>query len=70
VISVLAILRRREQVSEGELGELYNAGDELASIISGLIDATLKEESSGGHSPRTREESGAYLLAESPDQEL
>ena len=65
VISILAILRRREQMAQADYDGLYQAGDELASIISGLVEATLREETTAGHSPRIREESGDYTLTES-----
>ncbi len=44
VISVLAIARRRSEVDTSEFDSFYQAGDEIASIISGLIDATFREE--------------------------
>ncbi len=67
VISILAILRRRAQVTQADHDGLYQAGDELASIISGLIDATLREEATAGHPPRIREESGDYTVTETDD---
>jgi four helix bundle protein len=52
VVSILAIGLRRKIVTQAEFDELYRLGDELASIISGLIDATFREEEALAKNPR------------------
>jgi len=44
VINILAILKRRNQVSDNEFAGFYNQGDELASIIYGLQKAAVDAE--------------------------
>ena len=61
VVSILAIALRRKEISQAEFDGFYRAGDELASIISGLIDATFKEEAALALTPRTaRDEEAEY----------
>ena len=52
VISILAIARRRREVDPLEFDLFYRDGDKIASIISGLIDATFREEAMAGQSVR------------------
>ena len=61
VVGVLAIAQRRKQISPAEYNSLYQSGDELASITSGLIDATFRAEAATGQSSRKlREEETEY----------
>ena len=60
VISVLAIARRRSEVDTSEFDSFYQAGDEIASIISGLIDATFREEATPPPSAHAVREDGVY----------
>ena len=49
----------------------YRMGDELASIISGLIDATFREEAELRKTPgRFRDEEEQYLTSDDTDSEL
>ncbi len=67
VISILAIALRRKEISQPEFDMFYQAGDELASIISGLIDATFREEATLSQTARTaRDDSATY---ETPDDD-
>jgi len=67
VISIVAIALRRKEVSQAEFDLFYRMGDELASIISGLIDATFREEAELRKTPRTvRDEEELYLTSEEP----
>ena len=59
VVSILAIARRRREVDQPEFDSFYQAGDEIASIISGLIDATFREESTMSQAARAVRESDA-----------
>lgn len=71
VVSIIAILLRRKEVTQTEFDIFYRMGDELASIISGLIDATFREEAELGRMPRTaRDEEEQYLTSEDTDSEL
>ncbi len=71
VISIVAIALRRKEVSQAEFDMFYRMGDELASIISGLIDATFREEAELRKTPRTvRDEEEQYLTSEDTDSEL
>ena len=58
VISILAIARCRCEIDQIEFDSSYRGGDEIASIISGLIDATFKEEATSGQSARSIHEEG------------
>ena len=49
VVSILTIANKRNLVDREVLNRLYQHADELASIISGLIESTLREE----NTPRT-----------------
>ncbi|GAB4582110.1 MAG: four helix bundle protein [Anaerolineales bacterium] len=61
VISILTIAHRRNHLTDQTLQSYYAKGDEIASIISGLIDATFREEQQNALSKRTlREEQGEY----------
>ena len=65
VISILAIARRRCEVNQPEFDSFYQAGDEISSIISGLIDATFREESMSSQSARAiREDSVNYAISD------
>ncbi|MBI4768999.1 MAG: four helix bundle protein, partial [Chloroflexi bacterium] len=69
VVSILAIALRRKEITRTEYDGTYRAGDELASIISGLIDATLREETARSTTTRTlREDDSEYQLPH-PDPE-
>ena len=65
VISILAIARRRREVDLHEFDSFYQAGDEIASIISGLIESTFREEGTSSQSARTVREEG--ITYEAPD---
>lgn len=56
VVSVIAIAQRRNLISKSDYDWFYQKGDELASIISGLIDATLREENSNNRTLREQAE--------------
>ncbi len=61
VISILAIARRRRDVDQPDFDSFYQAGDEIASIISGLIDSTFREEAMSSQSARAvREDNVSY----------
>ena len=65
VVSVLAIALRRKQITRAEFDQFYRLGDELASIISGLIDATFREEDTRTNSSHTlREDSADYAVVD------
>jgi four helix bundle protein len=57
VVSLLAIALRRKETTRTEFDQFYRAGDERASIISGLIDSTFKEEGDVSQTPRAIRES-------------
>ena len=64
VISILAIARRRREVDQPEFDSFYQAGDEIASIISGLIDATFREQAASIQSSRAvREDGDGYEIS-------
>ena len=66
VISILAILKRRGQVSAEEFTRFYKQGDELASIIYGLQQATFEAETK--LSPRSLHEAETvYEVSDGPD---
>lgn len=62
VISIQAIARRRKEIDPHEYDAFYQSGDELAAIISGLIDATFREEAAGKSGRSLREEEFSYDL--------
>ncbi len=71
VISILAIARLRKEVTQAEFDTFYKAGDELAAIISGLIEATLREEAELAASGKIlREESVEYEIHNGSDSNL
>jgi len=71
VVSIVAILLRRKEVTQVEFDMFYRMGDEEASIISGLIDATFREEADLARSGRTlREEQDEYNAENDSDSEL
>jgi four helix bundle protein len=71
VISVLAIALRRKEISPAEFDFFYQAGDEVASIISGLIEATFREEVELGQTARTlREAATEYEISDDSNSQL
>ena len=57
--------RRRREVDQREFESFYQAGDEIASIISGLIYATFREEATADQSTRAvKEDSVDYKISE------
>ncbi len=68
VISMLAILKRRELVSAEEFLKLYKQGDELASLIYGLQQAAVMSAAKASTGPQqVREPSAQYGGVNEPE---
>lgn len=59
VVSVLAILKRRDLLPADEYDKLYKQGDEVASIVYGLSRATFEAEKKQESRSRVVREPGA-----------
>ena len=59
---MIAIMQRRNLISKSDYDWFYQKGDELASIISGLIEATFREENS--QSRTLREQAETYGVSD------
>jgi len=68
VISILAVLKKRHLVKAEDFAKFYKSGDELASLVFGLQQATLKAELKQPYTQRPLRESGVeYFPPYEPD---